>query len=110
MTKDVPLARPVVFAVGAAGFASTGRGELAAPTSEMARALERGMRRVEATGRKVIRMNIDEFRTTMCCWSSAHTPMRPLLAPAARGCPRRRPESHVRHAARHDILGGLASI
>ena len=53
--------------MGAAGFASTGRGELAAPTAQMTQALERALRREELRGRKVERMAVDEYRTTMCC-------------------------------------------
>jgi hypothetical protein len=67
MTKAVPVERPLVLGVGAAGFASTGRGELPAPTAAMTRAMERALRRVEAAGRRVIRLRVDEFRTTLCC-------------------------------------------
>jgi hypothetical protein len=54
MTKAVPVERPLVLGVGAVGFASTGRGELPAPTASMTRAMERALRRVEAAGRRCV--------------------------------------------------------
>ena len=68
-TQGESTSRALVFAVGAAGFAATGRGELASPTAEATRALERALKRVEKTGRRVVRLSVDEFRTTMCCCS-----------------------------------------
>jgi len=66
--ENEPPERHLVFGVGAAGFASTGRGELPAPTAEVTRALERALKREERLhSRRVVRMKVDEFRTTMCC-------------------------------------------
>ena len=65
--RGTPITRPLVFAVGAAGFASGGPGELSSPTAQLTRALERGLKRVERSGRRVVRLSPDEFRTTMCC-------------------------------------------
>ncbi len=63
-----PLVRPLVIGVGNAGFPCCGpRGELPAPTSELSKALRRGVAVVRATGRSVETLSIDEFRTTMCC-------------------------------------------
>ena len=66
-TEDVPLQRPLVVGVGAGGFASSGRGELAAPTSKVAQALTRALQRERMRGRAVHQLSIDEFRTTKCC-------------------------------------------
>jgi hypothetical protein len=64
----IQVDRPLVFGVGAAGFSSNGRaGELPAPTSELSKALSRAIKRVRATGRQVVTLSPDEFRTTMCC-------------------------------------------
>jgi hypothetical protein len=62
-----PKDRPMVLSIGAAGFASTGRGELPAPTAELTRALMRAVKRERENGREVVTMSLDEFRTTMCC-------------------------------------------
>jgi hypothetical protein len=63
-----PAARPLVVGIGNAGFPSNGpRGELPAPTSELSKALKRGIRNIRATGRGVTVLTLDEFRTTMCC-------------------------------------------
>ena len=66
-TGGTHVQRPLVFAVGAAGFAATGPGELPAPTAALSMAMKRGLRRIEAQGRAVIVLTPDEFRTTMCC-------------------------------------------
>jgi hypothetical protein len=65
--RAYPKDRPMVLSVGAARFASTGRGELPAPTAELTRALMRAVKRERENGRKVVTMSLDEFRTTMCC-------------------------------------------
>ena len=78
-TRGEPTSRPLVFAVGAAGFASTGRGELASPTAEVTRALERALKRVEKSGRSVMRMSVDEFRTTMCCCGCGMKTTAPMI-------------------------------
>ena len=63
-----PLERPLVIGVGAAGFSPNGRsGELPAPTSALSKALTRAIKRIRATGRRVVTLAPDEFRTTMCC-------------------------------------------
>jgi hypothetical protein len=63
-----PLERPLVLGIGAGGFPACGpRGELPAPTSELSKALSRGIAAVRATGRDVVTLSVDEFRTTMCC-------------------------------------------
>lgn len=66
-TEGQPVPRPLVFAIGAAGFQSTGRGELPVPTSSLSVAFKRGLARVASTGRSVVVLSPDEFRTTMCC-------------------------------------------
>jgi hypothetical protein len=58
---------PLVLGIGAAGFASGGRGELSAPTSELSKALKRAIGSERSKGRQVTVLSVDEFRTTMCC-------------------------------------------
>ena len=58
---------PLVIGIGAAGFASGGRGQLPAPTSELSKALKRAIDAERSKGRQVTVMSVDEFRTTMCC-------------------------------------------
>ena len=66
--KRLSTDRPLVIGVGAAGFSANGRGgELPAPTSELSKAFVRAIKRVRATGRHVVTLSPDEFRTTMCC-------------------------------------------
>eukprot|EP00798_Chlamydomonas_sp_ICE-L_P017719 gene17719-24078_t len=59
--------RPLVFGIGDGGFPSSGPGELPAPTSALAVAFKRGLRRHATKGRVVVVLVLDEFRTTMCC-------------------------------------------
>jgi hypothetical protein len=66
-TKGQATNRPFVFAVGDAGFPSTGRGELPAPTASLSKAFNRALERVSRTGRRVVVFSVDEYRTTMCC-------------------------------------------
>ena len=61
------MSRPLVFTVGAAGFAPTGPGEIPAPTAALSVAFKRGIKRVRTTGRVVVVFTPCEFRTTMCC-------------------------------------------
>lgn len=56
--------RPLVLGTGSAGFACTGRGEQAAPTTSLDRHLVRAQLR---TRRPILRLAIDEFKTTRCC-------------------------------------------
>lgn len=73
-TDGVSKSRPLVIGVGAAGFAPTGKGELAVPTSELIKALRRAISRVRRTGRKVVVVTPDERYTTMkCCACGAIT-------------------------------------
>ena len=63
-----PLERPLVLGIVAGGFPACGpRGELPAPTSELSKAFARGIAAVRSTGRHVVTLSVDEFRTTMCC-------------------------------------------
>ena len=59
------MARPLVIGTGDAKFASTGKGEMAVPTSALELAVERMVRRLKAS-RSILRLVIDEFRTTYC--------------------------------------------
>ena len=70
---------PLVMGIGTGGFAPTGRGELPAPTAELTRALKRAIDRVRAKGRTVIILQIDEFRTTMCCCACGSVTNRPTV-------------------------------
>lgn len=63
-----PKSRHLVIGIGDAAFPCNGpRGELPAPTSELSKALSRGLRRVRDSGRDVTVKMVDEFRTTKCC-------------------------------------------
>jgi hypothetical protein len=68
---------PLVIGIGTAGFAPTGRGELPAPTAELTKALKRAIERARARGRVVVVLQIDEFRTTMCCCACGSVTDRP---------------------------------
>lgn len=65
--KGQPIERHLVVGIGDVKMASTGRGEMAAPTTALAQAFKRAIARVRATGRVVIVGSIWEYRTTMCC-------------------------------------------
>ena len=78
-TDGVPLERPLVFAVGDAGFASTGRGELPAPTSALMVAFKRALARVSRAGRRVVVLTINEFRTTLCCCACGSVTRKPMV-------------------------------
>lgn len=56
--------RKMIVGVGNASFAATGRGEMAAPTSALTKAMERGVRRRQAPTEL---RTIWEHRTTLCC-------------------------------------------
>lgn len=89
MTRDVPLERPLVLAVGDASFAPTGRGELPSPTSAMMQALKRAQKRVEMTGRRVETMKVWEFRTTKCCCGCGEETTSPMVRDPTTGEMRR---------------------
>lgn len=75
-----PLERPLVIGVGAAGFSPNGRrGELPAPTSELSKALTRAIERIRATGRRVVTLAPDEFRTTKCCCACGAVTAAPIV-------------------------------
>lgn len=74
------IERPLVFAVGDAGFPSTGQGELPAPTSAIMVAFRRALQRVSRSGRTVVILSLNEFRTTMCCCACGEVTTRPLVA------------------------------
>eukprot|EP00877_Chromochloris_zofingiensis_P013159 jgi/Chrzof1/8097/UNPLg00142.t1 len=74
--------RPLVLGIGDATFPATGRGELAAPTAQLANALLRSIRR---TNRQIIRLKIDEYRTTMCCCSCGQVTQKPYCWDQRRG-------------------------
>jgi hypothetical protein len=59
------MSRPLVIGTGSAKFAPTGRGEMAVPTCALETAVQRMMIRM-APRRRILRLLIDEFRTTMC--------------------------------------------
>jgi hypothetical protein len=78
--EGIPQDRPLVMGVGNAGFPSHGpRGELPAPTSELSKALKRGLQNARATGRTVTSMLLDEFRTTACCCACGSLTTAPLV-------------------------------
>lgn len=56
--------RHVVIGIGSASFPSTSKGEQAVPTTSMMKAFIKAHYRHH---KRVILLNIDEFRTTMCC-------------------------------------------
>lgn len=56
--------RPIVIGIGSASFPSTSRGEKAVPTTALMKAFIKAHYRHH---KRVILLNIDEFRTTMCC-------------------------------------------
>jgi hypothetical protein len=58
--------KPLVVGVGAGGFAAGGPGQLSAPVGQLETALQRASRRMRRT---IIRLRVDEFRTTVCCCS-----------------------------------------
>ena len=65
---DAAKGRSIVFGIGNAKFASSGRGELSMPTTTFARFIKKGVNRyVKRTNAKAMFYGIDEFRTTMCC-------------------------------------------
>lgn len=59
------MRRPLVLGTGSVKFASTGKGEMAVPTSALEKAVERMVLRMRPH-RAVLRLAIDEFRTTLC--------------------------------------------
>ena len=65
--KRHPLERTLVLGIGDADFAPGGHGQLSAPTSELDKALKRALDAVRATGRRVVELPVDEFKTTKCC-------------------------------------------
>ena len=56
--------QPLVLGVGNGKFPATGRGEQAVPTTAFDRAVLRAVRR---SPRQVLRLKVDEFRTTVAC-------------------------------------------
>lgn len=56
--------RPIILGVGDAKFPSTGPGEKSMPTTQFVRAILKGKYRYH---NKVKLLNINEFRTTLCC-------------------------------------------
>ena len=77
-TKGKHANRPLVFADGDAGFKSTGRGELSAPTSALSLEFKRALGRM-ALERPVVKMIIPEFRTTMCCCACGAVTRPPII-------------------------------
>ena len=65
------MTRDLVIGVGDAGFASTGPGELSAPTSSVTKALRRLKCRRDAVqsrgGGRTALLSIPEYKTTVCC-------------------------------------------
>lgn len=59
------MSRPLVLGTGSVKFACTGKGEMAVPTCALEAAVARMVRRM-AGRRKILRLMIDEFRTTLC--------------------------------------------
>ena len=57
------ISRPLILGTGNASFKCTGRGEMAVPTTDLDKAVTRVMLRMR---RRVLRLGIDEFRTTVC--------------------------------------------
>ena len=79
--EGIPRDRPLVVGIGNAGFPSNGpRGELPAPTSELSKAMKRGMENARATGRTVTALSLDEFRTTLCCCACGSRTVAPTVA------------------------------
>ena len=78
--KGQPIERPLVVGIGDVKMASTGRGEMAAPTTALAQAFKRAVARVLATNRIVIVVSIWEFRTTMCCCGCGEVTRPPRVA------------------------------
>ena len=78
--EGIPRNRPLVLGIGNAGFPSNGpRGELPAPTSELSKALKRGLQNVRKTGRVVTTLSVDEFRTTLCCCACGSITTAPMV-------------------------------
>ena len=92
-TRGEAVERPLVFAVGDAGFASTGRGELPAPTAELTKAFKRALSRVSRSGRRVHVFGVNEFRTTMCCCACGKVTRPPEVDYKARDGTRQRKAS-----------------
>lgn len=77
---DTSENRPLILGIGNAGFPSHGpSGELPAPTSELSKAIKRGIERVRKTGRSVTVLTIDEFRTTLCCCACGSRTSAPVV-------------------------------
>ena len=93
-TRGERVERPLVFAMGDAGFASTGPGELPAPTAAITVAFRRALARVSRGGRKVVVFSINEFRTTMCCCACGSVTHRPQVDYQAKDLTRQRRASH----------------
>lgn len=84
-TEGIPIDRPLVVGIGSAGFPSHGpKGELPAPTSELSKAMKRGLQNVRSTGRSVTTLAPDEFRTTMCCCTCGSRTFAPMVVQRCR--------------------------
>ena len=59
------MSRPLVLGTGNASFKCTGKGEMAVPTTDLDKAVVRQLLRMKSQ-RKILRLFIDEFRTTVC--------------------------------------------
>jgi hypothetical protein len=68
--------RPLVIGVGDAGFAPTGRGEKAVPTTALMREIFKAKKRYN---NRVLVHSINEFRTTMCCCACCSVTEAPML-------------------------------
>ena len=73
--------RRLVIGMGSAHIAPTGKGESSVPTKKIIKAIMEAKKIKEnvknvgsATWRPISILNIDEFRTTMCCWK-CHQPI-----------------------------------
>jgi hypothetical protein len=74
---DKAKGRPIVLGVGDAKFPATGPGEKSMPTTQFVRAILKAKYRYHS---RVKLLNIDEFKTTVCCCGCG-TETRPAFLP-----------------------------
>ena len=78
---DKANGRPIVFGIGNANFAPTGKGEKSVPTTGFTKAIIRAKYRYT---NKVNIIGIDEFRTTMCCCACGNVTEAPMTTKGQR--------------------------
>ena len=88
-SQGQPRERAIVIGLGDAKFPSTGRGEMAVPTTQLGVAIQRAVARARETNRLVEIRNIWEFRTTKCCCGCGMVTESPMVEDRKRGGQRR---------------------